>query len=47
MEALLIMDADVIYEPAVAAEDDPAPRRPEVGAVTAYITEGSRPSKTT
>ncbi len=42
-QAILIIDADVIYEPALAAPDDPSPGRSRVGSVTAYIKEGSRP----
>ena len=42
-EAILIIDADVIFT-RVAAQDGPPPRRSEVGAVTAYIKEGSRPA---
>jgi cellulose synthase/poly-beta-1,6-N-acetylglucosamine synthase-like glycosyltransferase len=43
MEALLIMDADVIYEPASLKKMTRHLADPEVGAVTAYIKEGSRP----
>ena len=43
MQALLIMDADVIYEPESLRHDDPASGRRRVGAVSAYIREGSRP----
>ena len=43
MEALLIMDADVIYEPASLKRMTRHLADPEVGAVTAYIKEGSRP----
>lgn len=43
MEALLIMDADVIYEPPSLKKMTRHLADPEVGAVTAYIKEGSRP----
>jgi cellulose synthase/poly-beta-1,6-N-acetylglucosamine synthase-like glycosyltransferase len=43
MEALLIMDADVIYEPQSLKKMTRHLADPEVGAVTAYIKEGSRP----
>ena len=43
MEALLIMDADVIYEPASLRLMTRHLADPKVGAVTAYIKEGSRP----
>ena len=43
MEALLIMDADVIYEPDSLRKMTRHLADPEVGAVTAYIKEGSRP----
>ena len=43
MEALLIMDADVIYEPPSLKKMARHLADPEVGAVTAYIKEGSRP----
>lgn len=43
MEALLIMDADVVYEPASLRRMTRHLADPEVGAVTAYIKEGSRP----
>ncbi len=43
MEALLIMDADVIYEPSSLKRMTRHLADPEVGAVTAYIKEGSRP----
>lgn len=43
MEAMLIMDADVIYEPDSLRKMARHLADPEVGAVTAYIKEGSRP----
>lgn len=43
MQALLIMDADVIYEPASLRLMTRHLADPRVGAVTAYIKEGSRP----
>ena len=43
MEALLIMDADVIYEPDSLRKMTRHLADPKVGAVTAYIKEGSRP----
>jgi glycosyltransferase involved in cell wall biosynthesis len=43
MQALLIMDADVIYEPPSLRLMTRHLADPEVGAVTAYIKEGSRP----
>ena len=43
MQALLIMDADVIYEPASLRSMTRHLADPRVGAVTAYIKEGSRP----
>jgi cellulose synthase/poly-beta-1,6-N-acetylglucosamine synthase-like glycosyltransferase len=43
MQALLIMDADVIYEPASLRSMARHLADPRVGAVTAYIKEGSRP----
>ena len=43
MEALLIMDADVVYEPDSLRKMTRHFADPEVGAVTAYIKEGSRP----
>lgn len=43
MEALLIMDADVIYEPASLRTMTRHFADSGVGAVTAYIKEGSRP----
>lgn len=43
MEALLVMDADVIYEPDSLRRMTQHLADPEVGAVTAYIKEGSRP----
>lgn len=43
MEALLIMDADVVYEPTALRRMTRHLADPEVGAVTAYIREGSRP----
>ncbi len=43
MEALLIMDADVVYEPNSLRKMTRHFADPEVGAVTAYIKEGSRP----
>jgi cellulose synthase/poly-beta-1,6-N-acetylglucosamine synthase-like glycosyltransferase len=43
MEALLIMDADVIYEPSSLKKMTRHLADPDVGAVTAYIKEGSRP----
>ncbi len=44
MEALLIMDADVIYEPDSLRKMTRHLADPEVGSVTAYIKEGSRPN---
>jgi cellulose synthase/poly-beta-1,6-N-acetylglucosamine synthase-like glycosyltransferase len=44
MQALLIMDADVIYEPDSLRKMTRHFADPEVGAVTAYIKEGSRPA---
>ena len=41
MEALLIMDADVIYSPDSMRKMARHLADPEVGAVTAYIKEGS------
>ncbi len=43
MEALLIMDADVIYEPPSLRTMTRHLADPKVGAVTAYIKEGTRP----
>jgi cellulose synthase/poly-beta-1,6-N-acetylglucosamine synthase-like glycosyltransferase len=43
MQALLIMDADVIYEPDSLRMMTRHLADPGVGAVTAYIKEGSRP----
>jgi len=43
MQALLIMDADVIYEPDSLRKMTRHLADPKVGAVTAYIKEGSRP----
>jgi cellulose synthase/poly-beta-1,6-N-acetylglucosamine synthase-like glycosyltransferase len=43
MQALLIMDADVIYEPDSLRMMTRHLSDPTVGAVTAYIKEGSRP----
>ena len=43
MQALLIMDADVIYEPDSLRMMTRHFADPRVGAVTAYIKEGSRP----
>ena len=43
MEALLIMDADVIYEPESLRMMTRHLSDPGVGAVTAYIKEGARP----
>jgi cellulose synthase/poly-beta-1,6-N-acetylglucosamine synthase-like glycosyltransferase len=43
MESLLITDADVIFEPAALRTLTRHLADPEVGAVTAYIKEGSRP----
>ena len=43
MEAVLIMDADVVYEPDSLRKMTRHFADPEVGAVTAYIKEGSRP----
>ncbi len=42
-EAILIMDADVIYEPRALRYMTRHLADPEVGAVTAYIKEGSHP----
>ena len=43
MEALLITDADVIFEPAALRTMTRHLADPAVGAVTCYIKEGSRP----
>jgi cellulose synthase/poly-beta-1,6-N-acetylglucosamine synthase-like glycosyltransferase len=43
MQALLIMDADVLYEPDSLRKMTRHLADPGVGAVTAYIKEGSRP----
>jgi cellulose synthase/poly-beta-1,6-N-acetylglucosamine synthase-like glycosyltransferase len=43
MQAVLIMDADVIYEPASLRTMTRHLADPGVGAVTAYIKEGSQP----
>ncbi len=43
MEALLITDADVIFEPAALRTMTRHLADPRVGAVTSYIKEGSRP----
>jgi cellulose synthase/poly-beta-1,6-N-acetylglucosamine synthase-like glycosyltransferase len=43
MEAVLIMDADVIYPPDSLRKMTRHLADPDVGAVTAYIKEGSRP----
>ena len=43
MQALLIMDADVLYEPDSLRKMTRHLADPDVGAVTAYIKEGSRP----
>jgi len=43
MEALLITDADVIFEPAALRTMTRHLADPKVGAVTSYIKEGSRP----
>ena len=43
MEALLITDADVIFEPDSLRKMTRHLADPKVGAVTAYIKEGSRP----
>ena len=43
-EALLIIDADVIFEPETLRKMARHLSDPEVGAVTAYIKEGSRPA---
>jgi cellulose synthase/poly-beta-1,6-N-acetylglucosamine synthase-like glycosyltransferase len=43
MQALLIMDADVLYEPSSLRKMTRHLADPDVGAVTAYIKEGSRP----
>ncbi|MFV0428829.1 MAG: glycosyltransferase [Arachnia sp.] len=43
MQALLIMDADVIYEPDSLRKMARHLADPQVGAVTAYIKEGSQP----
>jgi cellulose synthase/poly-beta-1,6-N-acetylglucosamine synthase-like glycosyltransferase len=43
MQALLITDADVVYEPASLRTMARHLADPTVGAVTAYIKEGSRP----
>ncbi len=42
-EAVLIMDADVVYEPDSLRKMARHLADPDVGAVTAYIKEGSRP----
>ena len=42
-QAILIIDADVIYEPASLRRMTCHLADPEVGSVTAYIKEGSRP----
>ena len=46
MQAVLIMDADVIYEPDSLRRMTRHLADPGVGAVTAYIKEGSRPATT-
>jgi cellulose synthase/poly-beta-1,6-N-acetylglucosamine synthase-like glycosyltransferase len=43
MEALLVTDADVIFEPAALRTMTRHLADPSVGAVTSYIKEGSRP----
>jgi cellulose synthase/poly-beta-1,6-N-acetylglucosamine synthase-like glycosyltransferase len=43
MQAVLIMDADVIYEPDSLRQMTRHLADPQIGAVTAYIKEGSRP----
>ena len=43
-EAVLVIDADVIFTPPSLMRMSRHFARPEVGAVTAYIKEGSRPS---
>jgi cellulose synthase/poly-beta-1,6-N-acetylglucosamine synthase-like glycosyltransferase len=43
MQAVLIMDADVIYEPQSLRRMTRHLADPDVGSVTAYIKEGSRP----
>ncbi len=43
MQAILIMDSDVIYEPSSLRRMTRHLADPEVGSVTAYIKEGSRP----
>jgi cellulose synthase/poly-beta-1,6-N-acetylglucosamine synthase-like glycosyltransferase len=43
MQAVLIMDSDVIYEPAALRRMTRHLADPGVGAVTAYIKEGSQP----
>jgi cellulose synthase/poly-beta-1,6-N-acetylglucosamine synthase-like glycosyltransferase len=43
MQAILIMDSDVIYEPSSLRMMTRHLADPRVGAVTAYIKEGSRP----
>jgi cellulose synthase/poly-beta-1,6-N-acetylglucosamine synthase-like glycosyltransferase len=43
MQAVLIMDADVIYEPSSLRKMTRHLADPCIGAVTAYIKEGSRP----
>ena len=43
MEAILIMDADVIYEPQSLRRMTRHLADPQVGSVTAYIKEGSQP----
>jgi cellulose synthase/poly-beta-1,6-N-acetylglucosamine synthase-like glycosyltransferase len=43
MQAILIMDADVIYDPSSLRKMARHLADPEVGSVTAYIHEGSRP----
>jgi cellulose synthase/poly-beta-1,6-N-acetylglucosamine synthase-like glycosyltransferase len=45
MQALLIMDADVIYSPSSLRRMTRHLADPSVGAVTAYIKEGSRPGR--
>jgi cellulose synthase/poly-beta-1,6-N-acetylglucosamine synthase-like glycosyltransferase len=46
MQALLIMDADVVYEPDSLRKMTRHLADPDVGAVTAYIKEGSDPART-
>src|ERR1700735_2317631 len=43
MQAVLIMDADVIYEPDSLRKMSRHLADPKVGSVTAYIKEGSQP----